>query len=53
MAPPDMTLKEVKSIVSQFRDQELRDGLTDIFRQELIGSRSQNRHPRDVGRLRR
>jgi hypothetical protein len=31
MTPPDMTPKEVKSIVSQFKDQELKDRLTDIF----------------------
>jgi hypothetical protein len=50
MTPHDMSPKEVKGIVSQFNDQELRDGLADIFKQELIGSRTR---VKDVGRLRR
>lgn len=51
MKTRDMTPEEVKDILSHIKDKELRDGLADIFQNELLGSRG--RQVNDLGRMRR
>ena len=51
MKSKDIMPEEVRSILSHIKDQELRDGLAEVFHSELLGSRSHR--VSDVGRLRR